>query len=89
MTGSEAERVRAAGLRALDALARTRLVSDGGAPRLTGICHVAGLGALSGPYRDGSADYYLTEKVVSDDPKGVGPLMMASAESALIAAEAA
>lgn len=87
--GAEADRLRGAGLGALDALARTRIEPDGdGAPRLTGICHVAGLGALSGPYRDGTPAYYLTEKIVADDAKGVGPLMMAAAEAERIAAEA-
>ena len=90
VAGQRAEALRAAGLRALAALERTRLVPDAaGVVRLTGICHVAGLGALSGPYRDGSPGYYLTEPVVSDDAKGVGPLMMAAAEAARVAAEAA
>ena len=47
--------------------------------RLTGIVHVAGLGGFSGVYRDGTPEYYLTEAVVEDDAKGVGPLMMAEA----------
>lgn len=46
-----------------------------------GICEVAGLGTFEGRYRDGSAAYYLTEAVVADDAKGVGPLMMAASES--------
>ena len=46
----------------------------------SGICHVAGLGGFSGVYRDGTPGYYLTEPVVDDDAKGVGPLMMACAE---------
>ncbi|CAD7055158.1 di-trans,poly-cis-decaprenylcistransferase [Pseudorhizobium endolithicum] len=69
------------GLRALDILTETRLVRRQGGTRLEGICLVAGLGALSGPYRDGSPAYYLTEPVVADDAKGVGPLMMAVAEA--------
>ena len=73
---------RAAGGGALDALLETRLKADEeGVVRLTGIVHVAGLGGFEGNYRDGSPDYYLTEPVVSDDAKGVGPLMMAYAES--------
>ena len=55
------------------------LGSDGGQLQLSGICHVAGLGGFSGVYRDGSPEYYLTEKRVSDDAKGTGPLMMAYA----------
>ena len=35
----------------------------------------------AGNNRDGSPAYYLTEPVVADDAKGVGPLMMAYAES--------
>lgn len=46
---------------------------------LGGICGVAGLG--NDPYRDGSYDYYLSEPVVPNDPKGVGALMMALAEA--------
>lgn len=43
-----------------------------------GTVSVAGLGG--NPYRDGSYDYYLSEKVVTNDPKGVGALIMAAAE---------
>lgn len=90
VSGAEAERLRVSGIAALAALERTRLTPDaGGVVRLGGICHVAGLGALSGPYRDGSPGYYLSEPVVSDDAKGVGPLMMAAAEAATVAIEAA
>jgi unsaturated rhamnogalacturonyl hydrolase len=32
------------------------------------------------PYRDGSYQYYLSEKVVTNDPKGVGSFLMASNE---------
>ncbi len=43
------------------------------------ICEVAGLGTFEDRFRDGSAEYYLSERRVSDDAKGVGPLMMAAA----------
>jgi unsaturated rhamnogalacturonyl hydrolase len=75
-----ADQAAKAGRRALDALTSTRLITTEGETHFTGICLVAGLGALSGPYRDGSPGYYLTEPVVEDDAKGVGPLMMAWAE---------
>ncbi|MBN2364995.1 MAG: glycoside hydrolase family 88 protein [Calditrichaeota bacterium] len=42
---------------------------------LTGICSVAGLGG--DPYRDGSFEYYISEPVVANDLKGVGPFIMA------------
>jgi unsaturated rhamnogalacturonyl hydrolase len=45
---------------------------------LHGICGVAGLGNV--PYRDGSYEYYLSEPVVMNDPKGVGALFMALSE---------
>jgi unsaturated rhamnogalacturonyl hydrolase len=39
---------------------------------------VSGLGG--NPYRDGSYEYYLSEKIRQDDLKGVGPFIMASVE---------
>lgn len=45
---------------------------------LTKCCAVAGLGG--NPYRDGSYEYYIKEPVRADDPKGVGPFIMASLE---------
>jgi unsaturated rhamnogalacturonyl hydrolase len=41
-------------------------------------CQVAGLGGK--PYRDGSFDYYVGEKRVSNDPKGVAPFILAAME---------
>ena len=41
-------------------------------------CGVAGLGG--DPYRDGSYDYYVGEKQVTNDPKGVGAFLMAAVE---------
>ncbi|MBO0947885.1 glycoside hydrolase family 88/105 protein [Fibrella forsythiae] len=39
------------------------------------------VGGLGGnPYRDGSYDYYLSEKLRQDDLKGVGPFVLASLE---------
>lgn len=43
------------------------------------ICCVAGLGSFGNRYRDGSVEYYISEARVSDDPKGVSPLMTAVA----------
>jgi unsaturated rhamnogalacturonyl hydrolase len=45
---------------------------------LTKCCSVAGLGG--NPYRDGSYEYYIKEPVRDNDPKGVGPFIMASIE---------
>ena len=45
------------------------------------MCWVAGLGPFEGRYRDGSAEYYISERICTDDPKGVSPLMTAFALS--------
>ncbi len=80
----QAQMAQKAGSRALNALIETKLEQDPhGRTQLIGIVHVAGLGGFDGNYRDGSPKYYLTEPVVSDDAKGVGPLMMAYAEHLL------
>lgn len=49
---------------------------------LKGTVSVAGLGG--NPYRDGSYEYYLKEKVVSNDTKGIGAFMMAAVEVEMI-----
>jgi unsaturated rhamnogalacturonyl hydrolase len=43
---------------------------------LTKCCSVAGLGG--NPYRSGTFEYYISEPVRDNDPKGVGPFIMAS-----------
>jgi unsaturated rhamnogalacturonyl hydrolase len=45
---------------------------------LTGTVKAAGLGG--DPYRDGSLAYYLGEKTVDNDPKGVGAFLLAGTE---------
>jgi unsaturated rhamnogalacturonyl hydrolase len=50
---------------------------------LAGICGVAGLGNV--PYRDGSYEYYISEPVIANDPKGVGAFLMALSEAQLAA----
>ncbi len=49
---------------------------------MTNICGVAGLGG--DPYRDGSYEYYIGEVIRENDPKGVGPFIMASLEYEMI-----
>jgi len=49
-----------------------------GQVNLKGTVSVAGLGG--NPYRDGSYQYYLSEKVVTNDPKGMGAFLLASTE---------
>jgi unsaturated rhamnogalacturonyl hydrolase len=49
-----------------------------GQVNLNGTVSVGGLGG--NPYRDGSYQYYLSEKVVKNDPKGVGAFILAAVE---------
>jgi unsaturated rhamnogalacturonyl hydrolase len=51
---------------------------DQGLVNLNRICSVGGLGGK--PYRDGSFEYYMREKIVTNDYKGVGPFIVASVE---------
>jgi unsaturated rhamnogalacturonyl hydrolase len=43
---------------------------------------VGGLGGS--PYRNGTFEYYISEPIATNDPKGVGPFMMASVEIARV-----
>ena len=49
-----------------------------GQVNLKGTVTVGGLGGT--PYRDGSYQYYLSEKVITNDPKGIGAFLLASNE---------
>ncbi|MDF2486481.1 MAG: glycosyl hydrolase family 88, partial [Herbinix sp.] len=71
------ERYQVIGEGILEQLVEQKLVETDGKLHLEGICSVAGLGPKD--ERDGSVAYYLSEKVVCDDPKGVGAFLMAYA----------
>jgi unsaturated rhamnogalacturonyl hydrolase len=54
-----------------------------GTVSLTNIVQVSGVGGAArrdGSLRDGSYEYYVTEPVVTDDYKGVGPFLLAALE---------
>ncbi len=53
-------------------------VKENGELNLLQVCAVAGLGGS--PYRDGSYEYYVNEKIRVNDPKGTGPFILASLE---------
>ncbi len=53
-------------------------VDNQGLVNLENICGTAGLGGT--PYRDGSYEYYVNEKIVRNDYKGVGSFVLASLE---------
>lgn len=52
--------------------------ADGSDVSLTMTVKASGLGGE--PYRDGTYDYYVGEKVATNDPKGIGAFLMASTE---------
>ena len=51
---------------------------ENGGISITNVCSVAGLGG--NPYRDGSYEYYVNEPQRDNDPKAVGPFILASLE---------
>jgi unsaturated rhamnogalacturonyl hydrolase len=65
--------------RAYRGLLENQIKVDGrGLLTLENVCSVGGLGG--DPYRDGSYDYYISEKVIANDFKGVGPFVLAALE---------
>jgi len=52
------------------------VIREDGGTVLTPVCAVAGLGG--DPYRDGTYEYYINEKRRDNDPKAVGPFILAS-----------
>ena len=54
--------------------------NEDGTVSLTNCCAVAGLGGT--PFRSGTYDYYIHERIRDDDPKGLGPFILASIELA-------
>lgn len=72
------------GRKTFEGTAAKYLRADADGMHLGGICAVAGLSDT----RDGSVAYYLSEPIVDDDSKGVGPFMMAYAEYLRAAKEA-
>lgn len=59
-------------------LVNTFVTVEDGLVNLNMCCEVAGLGGKEN--RRGDYDYYINEKVRSNDPKGIGPLIWASLE---------
>lgn len=68
------------GLNIFNGITKTYLKEVNGDLHLGGICLVAGLGPENNLRRDGTFDYYISEPVVENDAKGVGPLIMAYTE---------
>lgn len=49
---------------------------------LNKVCYVAGLGGKD--KRDGTFAYYISEPIISNEPKGLGPFILASSENQLL-----
>ncbi|MBQ4017728.1 MAG: glycoside hydrolase family 88 protein [Paludibacteraceae bacterium] len=63
----------------MDGLKALKIVqNEDGTLSLIDCCAVAGLGG--NPYRDGTYEYYIHERIRPDDPKGVAPLILACIE---------
>ena len=64
--------------KAMDGICSTYLNEVDGEMHLGGICLVSGLGGKQ--RRPGTYDYYMSEPIVNDDAKGVGPFLLAYTE---------
>lgn len=66
-------------VKAFDGLVKNSMIQNPDSTySITRACSVAGLGG--NPYRDGSYEYYIGEPVRNDDPKVLGPFIMAALE---------
>ncbi|MCH5269153.1 MAG: glycoside hydrolase family 88 protein [Lachnospiraceae bacterium] len=74
------ESYREYGVKAFNGICDRYMKTTDGELHLGGICLVAGLGPASNPRRDGSFEYYMSEPIVEDDAKGVGPFLLAYTE---------
>ena len=63
----------------LEGLKAHKIITNAdGTLSLIDCCAVAGLGG--NPYRDGTYEYYIHERIRPDDPKGIAPLILAALE---------
>lgn len=74
------ESYRQYGVKAFEGICNKYLKETENGLNLGGICLVAGLGPEENRRRDGSFEYYMSEPVVENDAKGVGPLLLAYTE---------
>lgn len=74
------ESYREYGLKAFHGICDRYMTETDGELNLGGICLVSGLGPANNLRRDGSFEYYMSEPIVENDAKGVGPLLLAYTE---------
>ncbi|MDE6102305.1 MAG: glycoside hydrolase family 88 protein, partial [Ruminococcus sp.] len=75
--GITGKQILNAGLKAFETVTEKYIIYDN-VPILKNICLMAGLGGDG--RRDGSEKYYLSEKIVENDAKGIAPYLMAYTE---------
>lgn len=74
------ESLKDVAISALEGVLKTHGSEEDGKLHIGGIVCVAGLGGFDGVQRDGTYEYYISEEVVANEAKGIGPLMSAFAE---------
>lgn len=74
------EKFAGLGEKAFNGICSRYLSVEDGKLHLGGICLVAGLGGGTDERRNGTYEYYMSEPVVRDDAKGVGPFLLAYTE---------
>ena len=72
------KKYRAVAEKAFNGIVNTMQHNAGGTVSITNACSVAGLGG--NPYRSGTFEYYVSEPKRNDDPKVVGPFILAGIE---------
>ncbi len=73
-------RYRQIGVDIFNGIAKKYLTIKDGELNLGGICLSAGLGPENNTRRDGTFEYYISEPIVENDAKGVGPFILAYTE---------
>lgn len=74
------DRYQQIGLDIFNGICNKYVTEKDGDLNVGGICLVAGLGPEKNLRRDGSYEYYISEPVVENDAKGIGPLILAYSE---------
>ena len=65
-----------------DGIVKKFIKVENGQTNLQGTVKVSGLGG--NPFRDGSFEYYMSEQVIVNDPKGIGAFLLASNEMEML-----
>ena len=65
-----------------DGIVKKFIKEENGQTNLYGTVKVSGLGG--NPYRNGSFEYYMSEPVIMNDPKGIGAFILASNEMEML-----